>query len=309
MRNDTTIIMHISADRSRVELISIPRDSKVQVPDCTLNDGSTRKGWFGNFNIAFANGGVHGHASEAAACTIKAVEKLTGIYIHQYAVVDFYGFEKMIDSIGGVPMCIPFAIKAHKSHLNVKAGPTVLNGKQALAWARTRTVDSADGYIDGTDPQRIGRQQDLLAKVAEVILEKGILFKPDELGNFLGSGAEYMTMSPELADLKYLVGLAFSLRNLDKKNIVFVTVPWSYRGTKTPSPGGLDWTSDAYSLFKKIIKDQPIKGKTVASTSTVKESTPDPSATATPDPTATTDDGFDPNDLLGACNTGKKKKK
>ncbi len=306
MRNDTTIIMHISADRSRVELISIPRDSRVRIPDCTLFDGTTVLGWTGKFNIAFSNGGRRGDPAEAAACTQNAVEDLTGIYIHYYAVVDFYGFEKMIDSIGGVPMCIPFAIKAHKSHLNVKAGPQVLNGKTALAWARTRTVDSSGGYIDGSDIQRIGRQQDLLAKVAETVIEQGIMFKPDELADFLSSGAEYMTMDPKLADINYLVGLAFSLRDLDKKNITFVTVPWRY----TTDGSDVEWTSDAYDLFKKVINDKPIKGKTVASVSDVAKPQPAPSASpgATPAPAPTTTVDTSSTDyLLGACDTGEEK--
>ena len=86
MRSDTTIILHVAADRSRIEFVSIPRDSWVKIPDCTLFDGSTVKGWTTKFNVAFANGGKNGNPAEAAACVQKTVETLTGIYIHYYEI-------------------------------------------------------------------------------------------------------------------------------------------------------------------------------------------------------------------------------
>ena len=122
MRSDTTMIMHISGDRSRVDFLSIPRDMRVRVSDCKLLDGSTVKGWTGKFNIAFANGGKHGNEAEAAACTMQTLQDLTGITFEHYAVVDFAGFENMINSVGGVPMCIDKKIDDRRSHLHLKPG-------------------------------------------------------------------------------------------------------------------------------------------------------------------------------------------
>ncbi len=304
MRNDTTIIMHISADRTRVEMISIPRDSVVPIPDCKLFDGTIKRGWTGNFNIAFANGGINGNPAEAAACTINAVEALTDIYIHYYAVVDFTGFIGMIDAIGGVPMCIPHDIYSSKAKLNIKAGPQVLDGWTALAYARLRKAESSGGTVDGTDLQRIERQQELLANTAEYALERGILFRPTELQEFLSAGASSVTMSPELADIKYLVGLTFSLRNIQKENIVFVTVPWRFRGKQL---GGVAWTPAAQTLFDDVIADRPIAGRSVADASNIAVPKPVPTAgpATTPSPGANEeDDGVDPFDLLGACTAG-----
>ncbi len=300
MRNDTTIIMHISADRTRVELISIPRDSRVRIPDCQLFDGTTAKGWTGKFNIAFANGGRHGNPAEAAACTINAVEALTDIYIHYYAVVDFSGFIGMIDAIGGVPMCIPHDIYSSKAKLNVKAGPQVLDGWTALAYARLRTAESSGGTINGSDIQRIDRQQQLLANTAEAALAQNILFRPTELQEFLSAGAASMTMSPGLADINYLVGLTFSLRNVQKENIVFVTVPWKGH----PNGSDVVWTSAAYTLFAQVIADSPISGRSVADTSTAADPEPAPSlspgAEPAPEPSPSADPN-NPNNLLTGC--------
>ncbi|WP_062213063.1 LCP family protein [Demequina oxidasica] len=231
MRNDTTIIMHVAADRSRVDLVSIPRDTQVTISDCTLFDGSTVKGWTGDFNIAFANGGSHGDAAEAAACVINTVEDLTGIYIDHYAVVDFSGFTQMIDALGGVPMCIPAAISSTKAKLDIDAGAQVLDGKTALAYARLRTAET--GGVSGSDLQRITRQQELLNQVAAAALSKNLLTDVGDLTGFVRAGAESMTMDPDLADTKYLLGLAYSLSHIERSNIQFATVPWEYTEDRT----------------------------------------------------------------------------
>src|SRR5690606_12086279 len=155
-----------------------------------------------------------------AACTQKAVEQLTGIYIHYYVVVDFAGFKDMIDALGGVPMCIPYDIRASKAKLNIKAGPQVLNGSTALAYARLRKADDSGGRVDGTDLQRIERQHALLAAVADLVLSKDILTDVGKLAAFIEAGAASMTMSPRLADINYLVGLAFSLKDIDRSKVV-----------------------------------------------------------------------------------------
>lgn len=263
MRSDTTMIMHISADRSRIDFLSIPRDMRVRVSDCKLFDGSTVKGWTGKFNIAFANGGKKGNAAEGAACTMKTVQDLTGIEFDHYAVVDFSGFKKMVDAVGGVPMCIERDINDRKSKLNVKAGARVLNGKTALAYARVRHIG------DGTDLQRIERQQALMTNLARKVLGMNVLTDAPQLTLLLKSAGESMTMDPDLGSFTYLVGLAYSLRNIDQDNINFMTVPWRYAGDKS---GDVLATADADLVYKRIVKDIPMDGGKKKPTT----STPDP---------------------------------
>ena len=150
MRSDTTIVVHISADRSRVELVSIPRDSKVAIPACTVTGGGTTEPRTSIFNSAFAIGWTAGQdVASAAACTISTVESLTGVYIDHYTVVDFGGFRDMVDALGGVSMCIPNDIDAPKAgNLKLTAGYQRLDGKTALKYARART---GKGLGDGSD--------------------------------------------------------------------------------------------------------------------------------------------------------------
>jgi len=296
MRNDTTIIMHISADRTRIEFVSIPRDSWVKIPDCTLFDGSTVKGWTTKFNVAFANGGKNGNPAEAAACVQKTVETLTGIYIHYYAVVDFVGFAAMIDALGGVPMCIPGHIVSGKAGLDLQPGKQTLNGTQALAWARLRTAEVGKQYVEGSDIQRITRQQELLSHTAELAMSKNLFTDQGQLRKFITAGADSMTTSPRLADPTFLIGLAFSLRHISPDNIVFATVPNKY----TPDFLNVTWTPAANTMFDDLVHDRAIAGKSVTDQSNAAP-VPAPSGTQ-----ALTPQGGAPTtgpsiDLLGAC--------
>jgi LCP family protein required for cell wall assembly len=317
LNNDTTIIMHISADRTRIELVSIPRDSLVTLPGCLYSDGSPRT-WpeTTKFNRAFFIGGMHGNIGDAAACVISTVQATTEIPIQEFIVIDFMGVVNVINSLGGVPMCIPFDVTAPEAQLNLKAGPQVLSGYQAIAWARARkfvfesTEDrrAFEAYynafygdtlgMNGADFGRIRRQQELIGKVFEVVLEKDLFYHYPQLIDFLESVAGSMTVSPNIGDYDFIKALAFSLRHIDRANIVFREVP-----SKMHSDGvNAVWVQpDADNLFQQIIDDVPISGKSVADLS-------DADANPTPDPSApTVDDGSEDDladKLLGACEVG-----
>jgi len=275
MRSDTTMIMHISADRSRIDVLSIPRDMRVRVSDCKLFDGTPVRGWTGKFNIAFSNGGKNGNEAEAAACTMKTLQDLTGITFDHYAVVDFAGFKNMINAVDGVPMCVPKKIDDRRAGLHVKAGPQVLDGKTALAWARVRHIG------DGTDLGRISRQQELLTNLARKVLGMNVLTDAPQLTLLLKSAGESMTMDPDLGSFTYLLGLGYSMRNIDQKNINFLTVPWKYAGDKS---GDVLPTEDAAIVYKRIKNDIPMDGGKKHSTKP--SSTPKPSSSSSTQPSA-----------------------
>jgi len=252
MRNDTTIVMHISADRSRADLVSIPRDAQVEIPTCKYFDGSSIPATSGDFNRSFSNGGRHGDPAEAAACVINTVQKMSGLTIDHWAVVDFSGFEDMIDAIGGVPMCIPERIVSKKARLDLEAGPQVLTGKEALGLARMRTAEVGD--VSGSDLQRIARQHELLRQVSRVVLSKNLLTDAGELTQFLKAVASALTMDPELADSRYLIGLAFSLRNIAPAAIQFHTIPWEY----TEDRLNVVILDSADTMWTQMRKDEPL---------------------------------------------------
>ena len=251
-RNDTTLIMHISADRSRVDVVSIPRDTVVRVADCERSDGTSQKGWTGMFNIAFANGAENGSNSDGAACTIKTVEQITNIHIDHYAVIDFVGFRDMVTAVGGVPMCIPHDVTDDYSGTDLVAGPQVLDGTQALAYARMRHGNG----LSGSDLDRIDRQQQLLKNLAGKLISAETLYRPQAVTDFVKAVAGSLTVDPEMGDLDFVAGLAYSLRNLDTTNgLVFSTAPVE---TYPADKNRVQFSRAAEDVWAAIIADQPI---------------------------------------------------
>ncbi len=275
MRSDTTIVAHISADRSRVELVSIPRDSRVTIPSCNYNDGTSSRSQSARFNAAFSIGAAHDDVGEAAACTVRTVEQLTGVYIDGWAVVDFAGFERMVEALGGVQMCIPEEMYSKKAQLHLLPGQQVLNGQQALALARART---GEGLGNGSDLMRLGRQHQLLGAIAQGVLSKNMLTDSASLYQFLNAATQSLTTSPELGSIPTLTGLAFSLKDVPSGNIVFMTIP---NVTNPSDPNEVVWAPDAGKVWSAIINDTPIVPP--AATPTAPETTA-PGATAPANP-------------------------
>lgn len=249
MRSDTTMLVHVSADRSWVEVVSIPRDSWVRIPSCSLQSGLQTAPRTTKFNAAFAYGGQQGDVGDAAACTIKTLESLTDIYIDQYMVVDFAGFIKIIDAVGGVEFCTPEDINAPKADLALNAGNHLLDGNTALGVMRAR---SGEG-LNGSDIARIERQQQLLNSLVDKILSNQTLSNPPRLYGVLNSATSSLTTSPEIGELPNMAGLAYALRHLDKSNITFTTVPNAPRG----DGANVVWTAEATELWDRIRADIP----------------------------------------------------
>ncbi len=252
MRSDATVLVHMSGDRERIDVVSIPRDLQVTIPDCALFDGTTVPGREDSFNAAFSNGATQGDTAEAAACTINTVHHLTDIRIDHWAVLDFAGFTRMIDSLGGIPMCIPERVVSEKARLSLEAGPQMLDGAEALGWARLRTAEVGD--VSGSDLQRINRQQELLLQTMKTAMAKNLFTEAGELTSFLRSGAESLTTDPVLGDLDFMLRLALSLRDLSTNDLNFTTVPWEYTDDR------LDvlLTDDAPQMFDDLRHDRPL---------------------------------------------------
>ncbi|ABS01522.1 LCP family protein required for cell wall assembly [Kineococcus radiotolerans] len=210
-RSDTTVLVHLAADRQSATLVSIPRDSMVQIPDCTAEDGTTKPAHKGQFNSAFSEGG--------AACTLRTVEAVTGIFIDHYVVVDFSGFRSMVDALGGVTICTPEPIDDTRANLHLPAGTQTVDGETALAYARVRYIG------DGSDISRIGRQQALMSSMVQQVTSSGILLRPDRLYSFLDAATKSVTTDTGLASLTEIASLAQSLQKMPADGVRFVTVP------------------------------------------------------------------------------------
>ncbi len=237
-RSDTTLLVHLYKGHKQALVVSIPRDSLVTIPSCTRDNGSATSEWTTKFNAAFSEAGP--------ACTIKTVEQLTGVFIDHFVVVDFKGFQSVVDAVGGVSMCLTSAVHDTKAHLDIAAGTTVLDGKTALAFVRSRY-----GMGDGSDTARIRRQQAFLSALSRKIRSAGVLLNPVKLYNLLDATTSSLTMDPGLASLRELQSLALSLKGLSSQNLRFVTVPAASDGH-----GNVVWSAKATELWSAITSDQ-----------------------------------------------------
>lgn len=247
MRSDTTMVVHISADRSRIEIVSIPRDTLIDVPPCKLTDGSWTNGYHGMFNSAFSTGGDDGNVAAAAACTIRTVEKMSGLTIDDFVVIDFAGFINVVDALDGIALYVPEPVNDRRyTHLKLDKGCHVMDGETALAYARVR-----HGVGDGGDISRISRQQIVVNAVIAEVLSRNLLTDLPALYAFLDAGTQSLTTGTNLNSLTMLGGLANSLRGISGDSVEFITMPHAPEGPRVvPVPETRD-------LWLRLQRDQP----------------------------------------------------
>lgn len=211
-RSDTTILLHLGADRDGATAVSIPRDLMVDVPSCRRNDGRRSEPLFAMFNYAYEMGG--------SACTIRTVEKLTNIRVDHHMVVDFSGFKAMVDALDGVHVCLKKPVDDKAAKLKLPAGRVKLNGEQALGYVRARK-----SLGDGSDTDRMDRQQRFLGALVGKVLGDGVLLNPAKLYPVLDAATSSLTTDPELASLRGLYQLVRGLREIPTEHVRFLTVP------------------------------------------------------------------------------------
>lgn len=226
LRNDSTMVIHVSADRSRVQIVSIPRDTLVDIPACKHRDGTTSEptsdDMFNNAMVYGSNGGDDQEdIAPGIACVKSTVEKLSSMSIDAFMVVDFAGFINMIDALGGVWFNIPEHIEDESAQLYIDAGCWKLSGTHALAYMRSRK-----GQGDGSDISRIGRQQQLISAMLRELQEKNYVTDPGALINFLQAAISAVNVSDNLGNASSDASLLINvLQKVDRTNIQFITMP------------------------------------------------------------------------------------
>ena len=248
--SDTVILLHISGDRTSALGVSLPRDSWVTRPACGPNSAGQLV--TGKFNAAFSAGGP--------GCTIKAVEYLTHVRIDHFVVVNFNGFNAVVDALGGVPICLTKSINDVKSHFTMSAGTHVLNGTQALEFARLR-----HNIGDGSDIGRMDRQQVFMSSVVRQATSKGLVTNPIKLFSVLDAITKSLTVDPGLGTLDDMKNFATSLAGLTPKDVKFMTVPWVSRGDNE----NVLWVdSKASKIWSAFRNDTPYPPKPVTTPNT-----------------------------------------
>lgn len=246
--SDTNLLVHLSADRSRAYVVSIPRDSMTKAPaDCQDPNSSVDAGPVRQWNQNFHEGGP--------GCTIRTLEGVTGIYVDHFVVLDFRGFQEMVDALGGVDVCLPHAIDDKDAHISLPAGKQRLTGEDALGYVRIRKTVG-----DGSDIGRIDRQQAFMSSVVQEATKTSLLMRPDKLYSFLDAGTKSMTADEGLG-IGTMVDIADSVKDLGADKVTFVTVPTQ---TYAHDPNRVEWSPAADKLWAAIRDDQPIPGQKAA---------------------------------------------
>ena len=215
-RSDTSMLLHIAPGHTRADIISFPRDSMVPVLACADDQQghpgqSAQPGVLERLNATFSAGG--------APCLWKTLEQETGIRIQHFVEVNFSGFQSIVNDVGGVPVCLPFAVNNPQSRLRLPAGKRVVNGAQALAFVRLR-----ENIGEGSDTQRIQRQQYFLAAVMQKLKSTNLLAQPNRIYSVVRDVAKSLTTDQGL-DLSTMLRIANSMKSLSSGSVQLVTVP------------------------------------------------------------------------------------
>lgn len=241
-RTDTMLMLHISPDRDKAQIISLPRDSMVTIPQCKHEKTkAVLPEHTEMINSAYSSGGI--------ACTIATVERNTGLRIDHFVEVDFNGFKQVVDSLGGIEMCFTTAIDDKASKFRIAAGTHVLNGEQALGYMRARKIGS-----DQSDLQRIKRQQKFISKLIQEATTSNLLTDVGKLRNLIKSTATSVKMDEELAnDPEKLLSIAQSMGKLTASGVKLTMVPVQ---AYPADPNRVQWLQPAaQTLFQQIAQD------------------------------------------------------
>ena len=252
--SDTLLIVHIAASRKWADVMSIPRDSWVNIPACRMGNGQLASPTTFKINEAFTLGNLYGNKTAlGTACVIKTVESNTNIHIDHFVVVNFDGLKDMVNAVGGVPECNTKPIHDPKSGLHLSAGHHLLNGRQALGYVRARYT-----LGDGSDLERITRQQAFMSALVGQVKAKEL--NPIALYRFLDAATRSITIDSQLGGIHGLYDLATSLKNLPPGKVTFFTLPTYPRSYVDPTDtANLLWTQPQDSLiFQAFRNDQPV---------------------------------------------------
>lgn len=247
---DVQMLVHLSADRSNMSVVSMPRDTLLHIPKCTDPDDGTV--YPASNGRAMTNQSL-GHGGPG--CTVATWQELTGIHIDHFVMVDFSGVVSMADAVGGVPVCVDANIhsrdsQGHGSGLKLRKGTTYVKGKQALQWLRTRY-----GFEDGSDLARAKAQHMYMNAMVRELRANATLSSPNKLRKLAEKATEALTVDTGLDTVKKLYDLSDELRRVEPERITMTTMPNRYVGSR------VEPTEDAEKLFRLVREDIALDGK------------------------------------------------
>ena len=259
-RADTMLLVHVSARHGTVDAVSLPRDSYVTIPEHVSSDGDQVPERRNKLNAAYAFGGP--------SLAVATIERSTGVRIDHYLEVDFLGFVRLVDAVGGVDVCSPVELRDRKAGLRLPAGVNHVDGETGLAYVRARNLDAR------ADLGRVERQQRFLAAMVDRATSRDVLLDPRSLVTFLDAALAAVRADPGLTEDE-LVRLGTRLRHVSGRDIRFRTVPVADPSHRAPGAGSVAlWDEQAAAeVFTAMREDKarpkPPAGRTGAGRPTV----------------------------------------
>jgi LCP family protein required for cell wall assembly len=257
-RSDTMLLIHISKKRDKAAIISIPRDSYALIPEHNNSQGKVIPAAYSKINSAYNWGG--------APLLIETLESMSDLRIDHYVEVNFVGFVRMVDALGGVEICTKKDIDDPKSHLTLPAGTHVLDGIDSLKFVRTRVFDGLG------DLGRMKRQQEFAGAMLRKATSAGVLLNPVKMVDFINSALDSLVTDKGLSQGDLLT-LGKQLRNLSASNVRTLTIPLQYYNyNKNGVSAAVLWDPVlAPELFERIKNDEAL----------IEEVRPNPSSSPT----------------------------
>jgi len=233
-RTDSIMLVHVPASGGKSAVISLPRDSYVPIPGHSKN----------KINAAYSLGGPR--------LLVETIEQVTGIRVDGYVEIGFGGFASVVDSLGGVDMCLPKAMKDSYANINLKAGCQTLNGPNALGYVRARYSDPLG------DLGRVKRQREFLGAVLHKAMQPSTVLVPWRYSAFANAAGAGLLVDQETS-MRDVVRVLQALRGVSNGDGVSLTVPLSSTNLQTHVGSAFKWDSaKALELFKAIKEDQPL---------------------------------------------------
>lgn len=242
--SDVLMVIHLAADRSNSTIMSIPRDTETNIPNC-----GTKSAYYGQINSSLAYG---------ASCTVATVHQLTNLTIDHYVEVDFSGVVTMSDALGGVPVCVSNAMYDKDSKLRLSAGTSTIEGQQALEFVRTR-----HGFYDGSDLGREKAQHIFLSNMIRTLRGQASFTDIGNLYAIADAATKSLQVDDGLAGVTNLLSLFSTMNKVPTDRVTFVTMPW---GQDPSDVNRVIWDEpQALKMFANIKNDVPYSAKSGSS--------------------------------------------
>ncbi|GAB2762924.1 LCP family protein [Streptomyces bullii] len=249
---DVQMLIHLSADRRSAAVVTVPRDTRVDIPECRdPKTGETYPATNTIINESLARGG--------AGCTLATWEKLTGAYIDHWMMIDFAGVVRMADAVGGVEVCVkqnvwdrPLPGQRGGSGLKMTAGRKNVKGEQALQWLRTR-------HAFYSDLGRAKAQRMYMNSMIRTLRKQNVFTDTGRLMSLAEAATKSLKVSEEIGSVKELYDLGMQLKTVPTDRITMTTLPTVQDAENANHlvPAG----ADAAKIWSMIRDDVPFDDK------------------------------------------------